>query len=229
VACRAVCCVNTQAGFSGGLVVDYPHSTRAKKFFLVLMVGPSLVSMPQVGAAPLWCAVSVCWRAPGGVCSLCVGPRNATLVAALNANASGDGTPSACCRKERRRPPCHCRVALLPCCMCGASQPPQAKGTEAGAYEPQSDEDMEDAAGAGGAARMEARQRSKRSKGGRARALHEGLVLISWDTLLMGASVCLHARAAGCCVSGLQQRHTCAAHTAAARPRRTHPPSPFAC
>jgi hypothetical protein len=38
-----------QAGFSGGLVVDYPHSTRAKKFFLVLMVGPSSVaSMPQV-------------------------------------------------------------------------------------------------------------------------------------------------------------------------------------
>jgi hypothetical protein len=37
-----------QAGFSGGLVVDYPHSTRAKKFFLVLMVGPSMVSMPQV-------------------------------------------------------------------------------------------------------------------------------------------------------------------------------------
>lgn len=30
-----------QVGFSGGLVVDYPHSTRAKKFFLVLMVGPS--------------------------------------------------------------------------------------------------------------------------------------------------------------------------------------------
>eukprot|EP00775_Hariotina_reticulata_P003794 gene3794-4052_t len=30
-----------KVGFSGGLVVDYPHSTRAKKFFLVLMVGPS--------------------------------------------------------------------------------------------------------------------------------------------------------------------------------------------
>eukprot|EP00887_Chlorella_sp_A99_P001439 scaffold8.g1439.t1 len=32
-----------KVGFSGGLVVDYPHSTRAKKYFLVLMVG---------GAAP---------------------------------------------------------------------------------------------------------------------------------------------------------------------------------
>ncbi|KAI8469280.1 MAG: S-adenosyl-L-methionine-dependent methyltransferase [Monoraphidium minutum] len=28
-----------KVGFSGGLVVDYPHSTRAKKYFLVLMVG----------------------------------------------------------------------------------------------------------------------------------------------------------------------------------------------
>ena len=28
-----------KAGFSGGLVVDFPNSTRAKKYFLVLMVG----------------------------------------------------------------------------------------------------------------------------------------------------------------------------------------------
>ncbi|KAJ9517293.1 hypothetical protein QJQ45_009200 [Haematococcus lacustris] len=28
-----------RCGFSGGLVVDFPHSTRAKKYFLVLMVG----------------------------------------------------------------------------------------------------------------------------------------------------------------------------------------------
>ena len=28
-----------RAGFSGGLVVDFPHSTRAKKYFLVLIVG----------------------------------------------------------------------------------------------------------------------------------------------------------------------------------------------
>lgn len=28
-----------RAGFSGGVVVDFPHSTRAKKYFLVLMVG----------------------------------------------------------------------------------------------------------------------------------------------------------------------------------------------
>lgn len=31
-----------KAGFAGGLVVDFPHSTRAKKYFLVLMVGPSM-------------------------------------------------------------------------------------------------------------------------------------------------------------------------------------------
>ena len=30
----------TRSGFSGGLVVDYPHSTRAKKHFLVLSTGP---------------------------------------------------------------------------------------------------------------------------------------------------------------------------------------------
>eukprot|EP01060_Flectonema_neradi_P021713 TRINITY_DN2959_c1_g1_i1.p2 TRINITY_DN2959_c1_g1~~TRINITY_DN2959_c1_g1_i1.p2 ORF type:complete len:332 (+),score=69.06 TRINITY_DN2959_c1_g1_i1:553-1548(+) len=30
----------TRSGFSGGLVVDYPHSTRAKKYFLVLSTGP---------------------------------------------------------------------------------------------------------------------------------------------------------------------------------------------
>jgi len=30
-----------KVGFTGGLVVDYPHSTRAKKYFLCLMVGQS--------------------------------------------------------------------------------------------------------------------------------------------------------------------------------------------
>mmetsp|Transcript_37642 Transcript_37642/g.111309 ORF Transcript_37642/g.111309 Transcript_37642/m.111309 type:complete len:287 (-) Transcript_37642:3327-4187(-) len=35
-----------KVGFSGGLVVDFPHSTRAKKYFLVLMVGTS-VAMPK--------------------------------------------------------------------------------------------------------------------------------------------------------------------------------------
>eukprot|EP01018_Ginkgo_biloba_P004284 Gb_28076 [translate_table: standard] len=29
-----------RSGFSGGLVVDYPHSTRAKKYFLCLICGP---------------------------------------------------------------------------------------------------------------------------------------------------------------------------------------------
>ena len=28
-----------RAGFSGGLVVDFPNSTKAKKYFLVLMTG----------------------------------------------------------------------------------------------------------------------------------------------------------------------------------------------
>lgn len=33
-----------KAGFYGGVVIDYPNSAKAKKFFLVLMTG---------GAAPL--------------------------------------------------------------------------------------------------------------------------------------------------------------------------------
>lgn len=31
----------TKAGFTGGLVVDYPNSKKAKKFYLCLMTGPS--------------------------------------------------------------------------------------------------------------------------------------------------------------------------------------------
>lgn len=30
-----------RAGFSGGLVVDFPNSAKAKKYYLVLMVGQS--------------------------------------------------------------------------------------------------------------------------------------------------------------------------------------------
>lgn len=33
--------MSMKAGFTGGLVVDYPNSTKAKKFFLVLMTGGS--------------------------------------------------------------------------------------------------------------------------------------------------------------------------------------------
>jgi 18S rRNA (guanine1575-N7)-methyltransferase len=33
--------IATKAGFTGGLVVDYPNSKKAKKFYLVLMSGPS--------------------------------------------------------------------------------------------------------------------------------------------------------------------------------------------
>ena len=35
-----------RSGFSGGLVVDYPNSTKAKKMFLVLMCGVSAAPMP---------------------------------------------------------------------------------------------------------------------------------------------------------------------------------------
>lgn len=33
-----------RSGFAGGVVVDYPHSTRAKKYFLVLTCGPPSLS-----------------------------------------------------------------------------------------------------------------------------------------------------------------------------------------
>lgn len=36
-----------KAGFSGGLVVDYPNSTRAKKYFLCLFAGMSSVQLPK--------------------------------------------------------------------------------------------------------------------------------------------------------------------------------------
>jgi len=36
-----------KAGFSGGVVVDYPNSTKAKKFFLVLMTGGGQQQMPK--------------------------------------------------------------------------------------------------------------------------------------------------------------------------------------
>ena len=31
----------TKCGFTGGVVVDFPHSAKAKKFYLVLMCGQS--------------------------------------------------------------------------------------------------------------------------------------------------------------------------------------------
>jgi len=36
----------TRAGFFGGVVVDYPNSTKAKKFFLVLMTG-GVANLPK--------------------------------------------------------------------------------------------------------------------------------------------------------------------------------------
>jgi len=43
-----------RAGFGGGLVVDFPHSSKAKKYFLVLLAGPPdpSFSMPQAQGVP---------------------------------------------------------------------------------------------------------------------------------------------------------------------------------
>lgn len=38
-----------KAGFYGGIVVDYPNSTKAKKFFLVLMIGGNMVLPKALG------------------------------------------------------------------------------------------------------------------------------------------------------------------------------------
>ena len=50
-----------RAGFGGGLVIDYPHSTKAKKYFLVLLAGPPEdgFAMPvPMGADAMSCAAS---------------------------------------------------------------------------------------------------------------------------------------------------------------------------
>ena len=39
-----------KSGFTGGLVIDYPNSTKAKKFFLVLMTGGSQPLPKALGA-----------------------------------------------------------------------------------------------------------------------------------------------------------------------------------
>lgn len=36
-----------RAGFTGGVLVDYPESTRAKKIYLVLFTGGQVQQMPQ--------------------------------------------------------------------------------------------------------------------------------------------------------------------------------------
>lgn len=38
-----------KAGFYGGIVVDYPNSTKAKKFFLVLMIGGNMTLPKALG------------------------------------------------------------------------------------------------------------------------------------------------------------------------------------
>lgn len=40
-----------KAGFYGGLVVDYPNSTKAKKFFLVLMTGGNMPLPKALGTS----------------------------------------------------------------------------------------------------------------------------------------------------------------------------------
>jgi hypothetical protein len=65
-----------RSGFSGGLVVDYPHSTRAKKYFLCLMCGPpsTSTSLPKAKGLDRGSeseSSSDADEEAGTVCSLC--------------------------------------------------------------------------------------------------------------------------------------------------------------
>ena len=43
-----------RSGFTGGVLIDYPNSSKAKKFFLVLMTGGGQ-SMPKPLGSSLFC------------------------------------------------------------------------------------------------------------------------------------------------------------------------------
>jgi 18S rRNA (guanine1575-N7)-methyltransferase len=51
-----------KAGFSGGVVVDYPNSSKAKKFFLVLMTAGGQTMPKALGTGESDHQVSVLWR-----------------------------------------------------------------------------------------------------------------------------------------------------------------------
>lgn len=49
-----------KAGFYGGVVVDYPNSAKAKKFFLVLMTGGSAPLPSALGKSAVNEVVGIC-------------------------------------------------------------------------------------------------------------------------------------------------------------------------
>jgi len=65
-----------RAGFGGGLVVDFPHSTKAKKYFLVLLAGPPEdgFTMPVAEGMD---AMSTASAAPAGMGGFDSGPTHA--------------------------------------------------------------------------------------------------------------------------------------------------------
>lgn len=56
-----------KAGFYGGVVVDYPNSSKAKKFFLVLMTGGAMPLPKALGTeseASNPSKLKICWFCP---------------------------------------------------------------------------------------------------------------------------------------------------------------------
>lgn len=98
-----------QVGFSGGLVVDFPHSTRAKKFFLVLMVGAG-------GVQGLWTVLVGARGSEGSMPSyqLCADGR--PLSAVLG------GRAPACVAPQRSS----CAASCSACRWCRRWAPPPA-------------------------------------------------------------------------------------------------------
>ncbi len=85
-----------RAGFGGGLVIDFPHSTKAKKYFLVLLAGP-----PDAGfSMPV---------ALGDSDAMSVGGAS-TAASGLGAGAAGASAGSTSARNEGRKR--HARRAM---------------------------------------------------------------------------------------------------------------------
>lgn len=47
-----------KAGFFGGILVDYPNSTKAKKYFLVLMTGGAMPMPKALGMLNYFCKLN---------------------------------------------------------------------------------------------------------------------------------------------------------------------------
>ena len=75
-----------RAGFGGGLVIDFPHSTKAKKYFLVLLAGPPDAGFSMPTALGESDAMSV-----GGASSAASGLGGGAADAGASSSVRNDG------------------------------------------------------------------------------------------------------------------------------------------